>query len=617
MHRYSLSELVCRRWIFGGTGAVLALGVGLAGCSNTIGGPGPSNDGPGADNGGSAGTGSAQGGSSGTSGSSGASGAGAAGAAGTSGAAGTGGEPPLPPDDVERDCTAMNGVMNEGLTRLRRMTRVEYNNTVRDLVGAGGAPADAISPDERIGPFASNAIAPITELIVEQHMEVAAALARDAATRMATLAPCDLAADSGTTCATRFITEFGQRAYRRPLEADEVTRYVALYNVGKQGAGGASNGFRLVVEAMLQAPSFLYHSDLGTSGVPSPTPVPLTGYELASRLSYFLWNSMPDAELFALAQSGALADPATLPGQVERLLADPKASATIGLFHRQWLELDDLSAKDKDATVYPLYSAGLFDAMLEETTLFSDYVVRQGDGLLRTLLTSNLAFPTGNLFDVYGVTEPANYRAGTPVSLNQNERAGILTQGAFLARHSHRDQTSPVHRGIIVRENILCQPLEPPPAGVNAVVPPPNAATSTRERFAQHSADDTCAGCHVSMDPIGLGFENYDAIGAYRTVDGLGPVDARGEVVGVRPDLEGPFNGALELTSKLSQSEEVRNCVAAQWFRFSLGRMETENDACSMQAIRLAFRDSGGNVRTLLARIALSDAFRHVRLTEN
>ena len=511
----------------------------------------------------------------------------------------------------------MNGVLNAGLTRLRRLTRVELNNTTRDLVGATGSPADAVSPDERIGPFASNAIAPITDLIVEQHMEVAGALARDAVTRMASLAPCNLATDTGTTCATRFINEFGLRAYRRPLDADEVARYVALYNVGKQGTGGATNAFRVVVEAMLQAPSFLYHSDVGSTGAPSPTPVRLTSYELASRLSYFLWNSMPDSELFTLAGSGALEGDATVTAQVARLLGDPKAGATIGLFHRQWLQLEDIAGKEKDTTAYPLYSAALVDAMLDETTRFSDYVVREGDGLLGTLLTSNLAFPQGDLFDVYGVAEPANFRVGTPVSLNASQRAGLLTQAAFLTRHAHRDQTSPVHRGLTVRENLLCQPIQPPPADVNAVPPPLTTATSTRERFAQHSADETCAGCHVSMDPIGLGFENFDPIGAYRTMDGLGPVDATGEFLEVRPDLAGPFTGAVELANKLAGSEEVRNCVAAQWFRFSLGRMETQNDACSIQAIRTGFRDSNGNVRELLSRIALSEAFRNVRLTEN
>jgi hypothetical protein len=255
--------------------------------------------------------------------------------------------------------------------------------------------------------------------------------------------------------------------------------------------------------------------------------------------------------------------------------------------------------------------------MLAETNLFSDYVVRQGDGLLRTLFTSNLAFPDGSLFAVYGATRPLDYTPGTPFPLNAAERAGLLTQAAFLARHSHGNQTSPVHRGLVVRENVLCQPIEAPPPDVNAVPPPPSPATSTRERFAQHSEVEACAGCHVSMDPIGLGFESYDSIGAYRTMDGLGAVDATGEFVDVDADLAGPFVGAIELANKLAGSRQVEHCVAAQWFRFSLGRIESQNDACSIHAIHQGFRASGGNLRALIQQIALSDAFRNVRSTEN
>jgi hypothetical protein len=301
--------------------------------------------------------------------------------------------------------------------------------------------------------------------------------------------------------------------------------------------------------------------------------------------------------------------------QVTRMLNDPKAGETIGLFHTQWLGLEDLAASDKDTALFPAFSPALLEAMAAETKLFSDYVVRQGDGLLATLLTSNLAFPQGDLFDVYGVAEPSGYQVGTPIELDGTQRAGILTQAAFLTRKAHRDQSSPVHRGLLVRENVLCQPIDAPPADVNNVPPAPTPATSTRDRFAQHSSDATCAGCHMLMDPIGLGFENFDALGQFRTMDGRGAVDATGEFVEVGADLAGTFNGAVELANKLAGSEEVTNCVSVQWFRFSLGRIEAENDACSIMAIRDGFQASGGNIKTLLAQIALSDAFRHVRAT--
>jgi hypothetical protein len=575
--------------------ALLALSSALAACQGSIGDHAMS-------------TGRAGGSVTGTAG---VSGTGTAGSTSTTGLGGAGGTI----DNVVAACMASNGALNAGLTPARRLTRDQFNNTVRDLIGATGTPADRLAPDERIGPFNSNAIAPVDSTLVQQHQEVAATLATAAKARMAQISPCDLNSDTGTstTCATRFVTEFGRKAFRRPLDAAEIQAYLAVYAVGKQV--DAANGFRLVVEAMLQSPFFLYHHDVGASGTPQAGTVAITPYELASRLSFFLWNSMPDDMLFTRAADGSLATDSVLTGEVQRMLASDKATATIALFHRQWLDVGDLPDQTKDATVYPRYNAQLGDAMMQELGLFTDYVVRKGDGLLKTLLTSNMAFPQGGLFSVYGVSQPSGYTVGTPVMLDATQRAGILTQAAFLTRWSHGNQTSPVHRGKLVRLNIMCGTIQPPPANVNTTPPPPSTATSTRERFRQHQENPECSGCHVLMDPIGLGFETFDGIGAFRTMDGLGPVDATGQIVGGGPSLDGEFNGPVELAQRLANSEQVSNCMVNQWFRYSMGRMETTNDACSIQGIREAFTASGGNIREMLARIALSPAFRNVRLT--
>jgi hypothetical protein len=516
-------------------------------------------------------------------------------------------------DPAALACAQTGRALNVGVTPLRRLTRDQFNNTVRDLIGATGRPADMLAEDEKIGPFHSNAIAPITNLEVQQHKEVAGTLAAAAVANLSKISPCDLVADTGTTCATQFVTQFGRRAYRRPLTSAEVQQYLALYTLGKQGVD-AQNGFRLVVEAMLQSPVFLYHHDVGSMGTPQSGVVAVSPYELASRISYFLWNTMPDDPLFAAAASGMLNDETVLESTVTRMLADAKAGATIGSFHRQWLDVEDLADQAKDATMFANYTPELADAMTQELVSFSDYVVRQGDGLLKTLLTSNLAFPRGGLFGIYGVAQPAGFQPGTPVMLDAGQRAGVLTQAAFLTKWSHGDQTSPVHRGKLVRLNLLCGFIGSPPPNVNTSPPAPTAATSTRERFAQHESDPVCAGCHVLMDPIGLGFEHFDPVGAFRNTDGLGTVDATGRLVNAGPDLDGSFNGAVELANRLADSTEVNNCLANQWFRFSLGRIETVNDACSLQALHEAFKSSGGNIRELLARIVLSPSFRNVRV---
>ncbi len=254
--------------------------------------------------------------------------------------------------------------------------------------------------------------------------------------------------------------------------------------------------------------------------------------------------------------------------------------------------------------------------MMQELAMFSDYVVRRGDGLLKTLLTSNLAFPQGGLFGIYGVSQPSGFKVGDPVTLNGAQRAGILTQAAFLTRWAHGDQTSPVHRGKLVRLNVMCGYVPPPPANAEHQsapwpAPPPRRASGSRST----TPIPSCANCHLLMDPIGLGFETFDGIGAFRTMDGLGAVDATGNIVNGGADLDGAFNGPIELANRLATSQAVSNCMVNQWFRFSMGRMETTNDACSIQGVREAFDASGGNIRELLSRIALSPAFRNVRLT--
>lgn len=508
------------------------------------------------------------------------------------------------------DCSAA-ATARVGLTKLRRLTRAELNHTVRDLLGIDGAPANAISPDERIGPFDSNATAPITELLVQQHGEVAAALARAATSRLSEIVPCDLAADA--SCPSEFISGFGFKAFRRPLEEAEEESYLGLYRLGSEQ--GPEGGFRLVLEAMLQSPSFLYHADVGQLGTPSLEPVPLTPYELASRLSYFLWDTMPDDALFEQAGSGALNDVEVLEQQVRRMLDDPRAADAIPSFHLQWLGIRDMDGVSKSEEQFPGFGPELVQAMIDETARFTDHVIRKGDGLLSSLFTASHSFIDGPLFELYGVEPPATYEAGDSVELDPAQRSGVLTQAAFLATHAHHDQTSPVHRGLFVRENILCQTIPPPPPDVIPTPPPPTANTTVRERISLHQSVSSCFGCHQMMDNIGLGFESYDASGKFRSEEAGRPVDDTGELINTGDsELNGPFDGAIELSRKLAESSVVQQCVTEQWFRYALGRSTSDDDACTLQQIGGQFAASGGDVRELIVGLATSDAFRNVRL---
>src|SRR5258708_271495 len=247
--------------------------------------------------------------------------------------------------------------------------------------------------------------------------------------------------------------------------------------------------------------------------------------------------------------------------------------------------------------------------MAAETDRFTDYVVRTGDGKLETLLTAPFSFITDkSLATLYGVTMPAD--PSKPVNLNPAQRAGLLTQASVLAIQSHAEQSSPIRRGKMVREQLFCQTLSPPPPGVDLTPPKLDPNLSTRDRFDMHRKQTACAACHGLIDPIGYGFENYDGIGAFFSTEAGKAVDATGTLTGT--DVDGDFNGVLELSQKLSRSEMVRTCVAEKWFNFGMGRTFAPADACSMAGIMNAFKKAN-NIRDLLVELVATDAFRYGR----
>jgi hypothetical protein len=252
--------------------------------------------------------------------------------------------------------------------------------------------------------------------------------------------------------------------------------------------------------------------------------------------------------------------------------------------------------------------------MKAETAEFANWVLTEGDGNLTTLLTADFTItedPT--LLALYGVTLPPDHVPGEPVPLDATQRAGLLTQAAVMTKHAHADQTSPVHRGKLVRENLLCQMLAPPPPDVDNVPPEPDPNATTRERFEQHRTDPTCFACHNLIDGIGFGFEHYDADGAWRDMDGVNPVDASGWIVGT--DFDGDFVGATVLAQNMAGSELVQQCVARQWFRYAFGRAEQVEDQCTTDALDTAFAEANLDVKALIRQLALSDAFRFRRAT--
>jgi hypothetical protein len=487
---------------------------------------------------------------------------------------------------------------------LRRLTREQYDNAVRDLLGASGRPSLLIPQDEKLASFTSNAVTATSRLAAQQYAEAAEQLAETATPKLIADAACNPAVAGAAACAGTFIERFGRRAYRRPLSAVEKGRYERLFS----SASTFADGIRLVVTAMLQSVHFLYHLELPETG---PGEVALLApYQLASRLSFALWNTIPDEALLAAAAEGRLASSEGLRAEAARLLADDRAADAIRSFHVQWLNLDALSTTEKDGDLFPEFDAALRTAMLRETETFVDHVIRRGDGKLSTLLTAPFSFAEGPLLELYGGA-PAG-TVGQPARLDPAERAGLLTQAAFLSANAHANQSSPIRRGLVIRQNLLCEPLPDPPANVNNTPPNPAPDATTRQRFLQHTVDPSCAECHALIDPVGFGFENYDAIGRYRSSENGLAIDAHGEITRIDGTTR-TFNGAVELAHVLAESPAVRRCTARQWFRFALGRAETPADTCSLERLDERFANSGFDIRELLLALVTSDAFRYAR----
>jgi hypothetical protein len=490
---------------------------------------------------------------------------------------------------------------------LSRLTRVEYDYAIEDLLGDSTRPARDFAPDDVTTGFeVGGAVSP---LLAEQYLGAATAIATRATEDLPALTGC-AATVTGEACARTFIERTGRLAYRRPLTAEESASLLDLYRTGAM-LEDHRTGIQLALEGMLVSPSFLYHVEADAPTAAPGDVVALSGSELASRLSFFLWRSIPDPELLDAADAGELDESATREAQVRRMLDDPRALRGIRDFHRQWLDLDRVGSIDRDTTVYPEFSRELATDMRASMDRYLEDVML-GDASLDTMLHGGFAYVNERLAPIYGidgVTGPELRR----MPVDTSERAGLLTQPALLALLGKSDQSDPIHRGLFVRTRLLCQQLPPPPDDVDTTPPDLAPGLTTRERFDMHRDEPRCAGCHTLIDPIGYGFEGYDAIGRFRTMEEGRAIDASGEVV-AGGDASGTFDGLIELTDQLAASDTVRSCVARQWFRFAAGRVETTEDECSLDDLDRRFAESGYDLRELMVAVATTDSFTHRRV---
>lgn len=406
---------------------------------------------------------------------------------------------------------------------------------------------------------------------------------------------------SGDVCVREILGDFATRAFRRPAEAGEVDKLMTLVDVARQQGDSVDRGIELAIHGVLTSPHFIFRPEID----PDPASMeahPLGDYELASRLSYFLWSSMPDDELFAAAENGELRDPQGIEEQVARMIDDPKSDRLVENFAGQWLYTRALKNHQPDYAAYPTFDEPLKNAMRRETELFLKEFLHE-DHELPELLTANFTFVNDRLAAHYGLdTKGSDF---VKVMLPTPDRGGLLKQAGVLTVTSYPTRTSPTKRGKWVLTQLLCSPPDPPPPGVEGLVKEEVPSGTIRERLAAHSSVEPCKSCHRVIDPPGFGLENYDGIGAYRTKEGEFDVDATGAL----PTGE-KFEGAQELAVLLAQDPRFSQCLIKQMMTYALGRGVEKSDASFVEDIQSGLTGEKNTLRELVTRVATSEPFR-------
>ena len=492
-----------------------------------------------------------------------------------------------------------------------------------DLVGPEVDLARGLLPDARVAGQDTDVMAlSVTDSKVEELAAIAerAGALMTGPAKLAKHAPCP--ADSGPVaeaCARLFVRGFTTRAWGRPPTDGESASLLEIYRVGAEG-GGFARGVALLVEAVLQSPHFFYRSELGRQ----PRQVPgtsrsgtarLDGAETASQISFLLTGARPDAELLLAGLSGLLDTGERRAREARRLLATERARQHLREFLIAWLGLGDVAMLNKNLALYPGFTGPVRQALARELDLtLAELLGRPAGARLDDLLLLDHSFPGGASAIIYGD------ELGAPPGEHRRmewpaHRRGLLSSPAFLAAHGGVEHPSPVKRGLMVRARLLCQDVPPPPADAQATMPSESALPeSIRRRYQQHAADPRCAGCHRLMDPIGFGFERFDALGGHSVMEGKTPVDGRGELTGT--DVDGPFLGPAELGRRLLGSRQFQRCFVEQAWRYAEGRPPAAGDNGEIEWLDEQLQRSGKRIDELFVALVSRPRFVLRQVTE-
>ena len=494
-----------------------------------------------------------------------------------------------------------SGSLTLGPTGMHRLSRIEYDNTLADLLGDASRPGFAALPEDTHDPFDNDYA---TQLVSGALIAAVETLATDASARLAldpsrrdALVSCTPTGPADRACLATFVRGFGRRAFRRPLADDEIAAYLGLSAFSIE-ANDFYSGVDLALRAFLQDPSFLYRVEIGTPVPGAAGLYRLGGFEIATRLSYFLLGSTPPDALLDQAAAGQLDGADGRRAAARALLADRRGQDRVKSFHAFWLGYHQLPLSADIATPMRAESDALVTRVVFERP--TDYF---------DLFRASETFVNDTLATHYGLPAPGS-STGVWVSYGSSPRRGILSHGTVLAQGAKFDDTSPTLRGEFIRSRLLCEDIPPPPPNV-AVDQPPTATTTSNckvDRYAAHRTGG-CATCHSRTDPIGFGLERYDRSGAYRTTDKDHPecpISGDGEVTGV-----GTFNGPAALGELIMSSGKLESCVATQLYRMALGRRETAADQPALARLAAGFSQSGRRFDDLLVELVADPAFIH------
>ena len=512
-------------------------------------------------------------------------GSGGSGSVGSGNGSVTGGDPTVPE-------TPLATCDTPGPRMIRRLTAAQYANTLKQLLG-DGFPTEEVLTDPAVNGFHVDAdaalVADLTAELLMNYAERAAAWTVE--NQLWKVASCQ---NHDPSCHEQVIREFGKRAFRQDPTAEQLQTYSAMF----AAEPSFEAGLHLVVSTMLQSPYLLYRRELGEPDPDHEGQYRLTPYEIASELSYLITDSPPDEQLLDTAAQGRLSTRDEIDQAAHSLLSKEEAKPGLGKFVQGWLEVDDLPKKAKDPTIFDL-SEPMRQAMLDETNHFFLELFQTG-GTIGELYSADFTMLNQPLAEFYGLGGVSG-DGFTRVALEGRRATGILGHASFLTEHALADNSSPVQRGVAVRERLLCQDLPPVPEDLDTNLAAPGGFTNNRERYAEHSASAVCAQCHTKIDPVGFAFEEYDAFGRVREEEGGAPIDASGELSEV---VGGPIalNGVGSLNDYLSTSDAARACLIRYWSYYAYGKGEWAQHECNHDAIRAESAEEGHTLQgTLMA----------------